>query len=271
MLSSVWFVGVTLLLLLMAASFLGYVLPWGQISFWGATVITNLLSAIPYFGPDLVFWVWGGFAVDSPTLNRFYSLHFLLPWLVAFFAMLHIWYLHSTGSSNPLGVSSSPDKIPFHCYYCYKDVFGFTVLLSLLLLVIILQPQYFLEPVNLIPANPIVTPQHIVPEWYFLFAYCILRSVPQKLGGVIAMASSLLLLVLLPLLPCSQAKSLAFYGPCKLFFWCLVTSFCLLTVGGSWPVEIPYTGVCSACSLFYFSSFPLLWLSKLVWDRILWA
>jgi len=254
----------------MAASFLGYVLPWGQISFWGATVITNLLTAIPYFGPDLVYWVWGGFAVDSPTLNRFYSLHFLLPWLLAFFVLLHISYLHASGSSNPLGLSSGPDKVSFHCYFSFKDAFGFTVLLSLLFLLILLQPQYFLEPVNLIPANPIVTPPHIVPEWYFLFAYCILRSVPLKLGGVIAILSSIFVLLLLPVLPASQAKSLAFYGPCKSLFWGLLAIFILLTLGGSWPVEAPFTIVCATVSFLYFCSFLFLCLSKLLWDRLLW-
>merc|ERR1719187_114479 len=169
------------------------------------------------------------------------------------------------------GLSSGPDKVCFHPYYSFKDVFGFSVLLSLLIFIILMQPQYFLEPVNLIPANPIVTPPHIVPEWYFLFAYCILRSVPLKLGGVVAILLSILILTVLPLLPFSSAKSLTFYAPAKFLFWCLVTTFCLLTVGGSWPVAEPYTSVCSAFSALYFLLFLSIPASKLLWDIIIWG
>lgn len=214
----VWYVGVLLLLLVIATSFLGYVLPWGQISFWGATVITNLLSAIPYVGNSLVTWLWGGFSIDTPTLTRFFTLHFLIPFVVSGLSMIHIFYLHQTGSNNPLGVTRLQDAVPFHWYYTGKDVFGFGVFLSGLLFLVFFNPQLLGEADNFIPANPLATPAHIVPEWYFLFAYAILRGIPSKLGGVFALLSSILVLMVLSWTHSQNIKGLAFYGLVKVSF-----------------------------------------------------
>lgn len=177
-----WIVGILILFLVIAAAFIGYVLPWGQISFWGATVITNLLSAIPYLGTDLVQWVWGGFAVDNATLTRFFTFHFIIPFIVAAFVIIHLLFLHQTGSNNPMGINRNLDKIPFHPYFTFKDITGFIVLLILLTILSLINPYLLGDPDNFTPANPLVTPVHIQPEWYFLFAYAILRSIPNKLG-----------------------------------------------------------------------------------------
>lgn len=202
----------------MASAFVGYVLPWGQISFWGATVITNLFSAVPYVGSSIVTWLWGGFAVDSPTLTRFFTFHFLFPFLVTGLACIHVFYLHASGSNNPLGVGSSSDSVPFHWYYSIKDVFGFCTLGSCLLFIVLFFPQFFGEVDNFIPANPIVTPTHIVPEWYFLFAYTILRSVEAKLGGVISLFISIIILLSLSFTHFQRIKGLSYYGPVKFMF-----------------------------------------------------
>jgi len=196
-------------------------------------VITNLFRAFPYVGSNLVFWLWGGFSVDNPTLTRFFTFHFLLPFIVSGLAILHLFYLHQLGSNNPLGINSSSDKIPFHWYFSIKDAFGFTVLLSALLCIIFFFPQLLIEADNFIPANPLVTPPHIVPEWYFLFAYAILRTVPSKLGGVLALLSSIFILALLSVSRLSLIKGLSYYGPVKGYFWCQVSVFVLLTLGGS--------------------------------------
>merc|ERR1719167_1759009 len=228
-----WITGVLLLILGMAAAFLGYVLPWGQIRFWGATVITNLFSAFPYFGPRLVTWLWGGFAVDNATLTRFFTFHFLVPFIVAAIAGIHIFFLHGTGSNNPLGVNSNAEKIPFHWYYRIKDVVGFVVMLSALLGLVLLDPNYLGEPDNFIMANPISTPAHIVPEWYFLFAYAILRSVPNKLGGAVGIFAALALLLIIPILNKRTFKGNKFYPLRKILHWILLLSFLILTMGGS--------------------------------------
>ena len=264
-----WFIGVSLLLLVMASAFLGYVLPWGQISYWGATVITNLFSAVPVFGVDLVTWIWGGFAVDNPTLTRFFTLHFLLPFVVSALSGLHIFFLHQTGSNNPLGLSSPCDSVPFHCYYHYFDFFGLGVLVSCLAFVVFFSPLLFMEVDNFIPANPIITPPHIVPEWYFLFAYAILRSVTSKLGGVLALLASILVLLVLSYTSWHLMKGLTFYGPVKALFWIHVVVFILLTAGGSWPIEDPYLGLSRVLSLLYFSFFPLRSILCYVWDAVL--
>ena len=266
MFKGVWYVGVILLLLVMAAAFLGYVLPWGQIRFWGATVITNLFRAVPYVGTSLVTWLWGGFAVDNPTLTRFFTLHFLLPFVVTAITIIHIFFLHQTGSNNPLGVSSLADAVPFHCYYSIKDIFGFNIFVGALLFLVFFFPQLLGEAVNFVPANPIVTPPHIVPEWYFLFAYAILRSVPSKLGGVRALVASIVILVLLPVSHYQSIKGLTFYGPVKFIFWMHVVCFLLLTAGGSWPVEAPYLYLSRALSLLYFSFYALIGLYRWLWD-----
>nr|BDA81284.1 cytochrome b [Rhinogobius similis] len=182
-----WNIGVILLLLVMMTAFVGYVLPWGQMSFWGATVITNLLSAVPYVGGTLVQWIWGGFSVDNATLTRFFAFHFLFPFVILAATVLHLLFLHETGSNNPAGLNSDADKIPFHPYFSYKDLLGFAIMLLALTSLALFSPNYLGDPDNFTPANPLVTPPHIKPEWYFLFAYAILRSIPNKLGGVLVL------------------------------------------------------------------------------------
>jgi len=252
-----WASGVVLLILVIASAFLGYVLPWGQIRFWGATVITNLFSAFPYFGEDLVTWLWGGFSVNNATLTRFFTFHFVAPMLVAATVVIHIFMLHRTGRNNPLGVVSSADKIPFHWYFTIKDLVGFITILAALIALVLFRPNLLGEPDNFILANPISTPAHIVPEWYFLFAYAILRSVPNKLGGVVGLFASLLMLLTLPFLNKNTLKGNAFYPLSKVLHWLFVLSFFMLTVGGAWPVEEPYVSTRRLFSFIYFSFFVL--------------
>nr|QNH73723.1 cytochrome b [Cissa jefferyi] len=248
-----WNVGVLLLLALMATAFVGYVLPWGQMSFWGATVITNLLSAIPYIGQTLVEWAWGGFSVDNPTLTRFFALHFLLPFVIAGLTLVHLTFLHETGSNNPLGIPSDCDKIPFHPYYSIKDLLGFALMLIPLLALALFTPNLLGDPENFTPANPLATPPHIKPEWYFLFAYAILRSIPSKLGGVLALAASVLILFLIPLLHVSKQRSMTFRPLSQILFWILVTNLLILTWVGSQPVEYPFTIIGQLASFTYFT------------------
>nr|UPL65557.1 cytochrome b [Artheneis intricata] len=265
---STWFVGIALLLLTMATAFLGYVLPWGQMSLWGATVITNLMSAIPYLGQDLVKWLWGGFSVDNATLNRFFTLHFLMPFIIAAMVMIHLLFLHQTGSNNPLGLNSKYDKIPFHPYFSIKDLMSTVIIIFMFSMIILLEPQMLSDPENFIPANPLVTPIHIQPEWYFLFAYAILRSIPNKLGGVIAMLMSILILAILPITNKSKFQSNTFYPINKMLYWMLIANLILLTWIGARPVEEPYiiTGQILTCSYFlYFIINPMM---LKFWDKI---
>jgi quinol-cytochrome oxidoreductase complex cytochrome b subunit len=243
-----WGLGVIILLLMMATAFLGYVLPWGQMSFWGATVITNLFSAIPLIGDPIVTWLWGGFAVDNPTLSRFFSLHYLVPFLIVGVVLLHLVALHRFGSSNPLGIErkSPRDSIPFHPYYTVKDAFGLAVFLLVYAGFIFYSPNFFGEPENYVPANPLVTPASIVPEWYLLPFYAILRSVPDilfieaKLAGVIAMFASILILFFLPWLDKSPVRSATFRPIYKLLFWVfLVDCVVLGWVGAQHPEGLP--------------------------------
>nr|ADB19736.1 cytochrome b [Scincella lateralis]ADB19737.1 cytochrome b [Scincella lateralis] len=253
-----WNIGVILLLLVMATAFVGYVLPWGQMSFWGATVITNLLSAIPYVGTSLVEWIWGGFSVDNATLTRFFMFHFLLPFIIMGASMLHLLFLHETGSNNPTGLSSNTDKIPFHPYFSYKDLLGASLLTLFLLSLALLFPYLLGDPENFTPANPLVTPPHIQPEWYFLFAYAILRSIPNKLGGVLALLFSILILMLIPLLHTSKQRGSAFRPPSQALFWALISNIFILTWIGGQPVEHPFIIIGQIASITYFINFLVL-------------
>nr|AMA06817.1 cytochrome b [Sipunculus nudus] len=266
-----WNIGVILFFLTMATAFVGYVLPWGQMSFWGATVITNLLSAIPYIGKMLVEWIWGGFAVANATLNRFFAFHFLLPFIIAALSVLHLLFLHQTGSNNPLGINSNSDKVPFHTYYTTKDLTGFIVMLSALTFLTLLAPNLLGDPENFIPANPLVTPLHIKPEWYFLWAYAILRSIPNKLGGVIAMFAAILILFALPFIFTSKARGMAFYPLNQILFWAFVTNALLLTWIGGRPVEAPYEFLGQIFTTMYFLYFILHPLLTRSWEKIMTA
>nr|AAX14584.1 cytochrome b [Trichopodus microlepis] len=253
-----WNIGVVLLLLTMMTAFVGYVLPWGQMSFWGATVITNLLSAVPYVGNMLVEWIWGGFSVDNATLTRFFAFHFILPFIIAAATIIHLLFLHETGSNNPTGLRSNVDKITFHPYFSYKDVLGFLTVLLALILLSLFSPNLLGDPDNFTPANPLVTPPHIKPEWYFLFAYAILRSIPNKLGGVLALLASILVLLLVPILHTSKQRALTFRPISQLLFRTLVADVAVLTWIGGMPVEDPYIVIGQVASFLYFFIFLIL-------------
>nr|YP_010485985.1 cytochrome b [Papilio dialis]UVW82144.1 cytochrome b [Papilio dialis] len=264
-----WMVGIIILFILMATAFMGYVLPWGQMSFWGATVITNLLSAIPYLGSMLVNWIWGGFAIDNATLTRFYSFHFLLPFIILMLTMIHLLFLHQTGSNNPLGINGNIDKIPFHPFFTFKDLIGFIFLLMMLSLLTLTNPYLLGDPDNFVPANPLVTPIHIQPEWYFLFAYAILRSIPNKLGGVIALILSILILIILPLTFNKKIQGIQFYPLNQILFWIMVTTIILLTWAGARPVEEPYIFTSQLLTLLYFSYFIINPIISKYWDNLI--
>nr|YP_009866796.1 cytochrome B [Hygrobates longiporus]BCG28128.1 cytochrome B [Hygrobates longiporus] len=248
-----WSSGIIILFLLMATAFLGYVLPWGQMSFWGATVITNLVSAIPWVGEMVVNWLWGGFSVSNATLNRFFSLHFLLPFILTFFVGIHIILLHEPGSTNPLGLKPNYDKMTFHPYFSLKDFLAPSMIFTFVFILMMLNPFILGDPENFNPANPMTTPIHIQPEWYFLFAYAILRSIPNKLGGVLALVSSIFILFLLPfkkkLLNSSKFSPLK-----KSIFWFTALTFLILTWGGAKPIEPPFEGMMQLFSIMYFMS-----------------
>lgn len=264
-----WNVGVILLFLTIGTAFIGYVLPWGQMSFWGATVITNLLSAIPYIGTELVQWLWGGFAVDNATLTRFFSFHFLFPFIIAAFTIIHLLFLHQTGSNNPLGINRNSDKIPFHPYFSYKDIFGFIIILISLTLLTLIGPYFLGDPDNFIPANPLVTPPHIQPEWYFLFAYAILRSIPNKLGGVIALVISIAILFILPFTNKFSFQRTQFYTINQILFWTIVITVILLTWIGARPVEDPYILTGQILTVVYFLYFIINPITAIWWENLI--
>ncbi len=262
-----WILGVVILLCMMASAFMGYVLPWGQMSFWGATVITNLFSAVPIVGDVIVSWLWGGFTVDNPTLNRFYSLHYLMPFVIVGVVVLHMVSLHQHGSSNPLGIDAKgpQDKIPFHPYYTVKDLFGLSAFLTIFAGFVFFAPNFFGEPENYIPANPLQTPPHIVPEWYFLPYYAILRSITfdiwflsAKLIGVVLMFGSILVLFLVPWLDRSPVRSARYRPIYKQLFWVLVIDCLVLGWVGGNPPEGIFVIIGQIATLYYFAHFLIL-------------
>lgn len=261
-----WNIGVIILILVIITAFIGYVLPWGQIRFWGATVITNLLSAIPYIGKTLVEWVWGGFAVDNPTLSRFFALHFILPFIIALLSAIHLLFLHQSGSNNPIGLNSDSIKIPFHSYYTTKDLVGFIILLFLTFIISLGIPNLLADPENFFPTNPLVTPIHIKPEWYFLWAYAILRSIPNKLGGVIAIFIAILILLISPLINTHKHRGYQFYPLSQIIFWTLIRTTSILTWIGGRPVEAPFEFIGKIATLMYFLLHLIIPISALSWD-----
>nr|AAR06181.1 cytochrome b [Polyrhachis turneri] len=267
-LHNTWMIGVMIYLLSMATAFLGYVLPWGQMSFWGATVITNLASTIPFIGNLIVQWVWGGFSINNATLNRFFSLHFLLPFIILFMVLIHLYFLHLTGSSNPLGLNSNLYKIYFHPYFTFKDLFGFMIFIFVFMIINLEYPYMFSDPDNFSPANPMITPIHIQPEWYFLFAYAILRSIPNKLGGVIALLMSIMILFLFPLIT-PKLKSFSNYPLNQLNYWIFINTFFILTWAGAQIIEFPYINISQIMSIIYFFYFFISILLLKIWDIIL--
>nr|YP_010585950.1 cytochrome b [Parapsyche difformis]UZZ43686.1 cytochrome b [Parapsyche difformis] len=269
MLTQTWLIGVMIFFISMATAFVGYVLPWGQMSFWGATVITNLLSAIPMIGNELVQWIWGGFAINNVTLNRFFSIHFLLPFIIMGMVIMHLIFLHQTGSSNPLSLTMSIDKIPFHPYYTLKDMLGFLIMFSSVLILSLTYPFMLGDPDNFIMANPLVTPPHIQPEWYFLFAYAILRSIPNKLGGVLSLIMSIAILLFMPLLYFKKIKGTQFYFLNKLMYWILITSVFLLTWIGMKVVEPPFILIGQMITILYFTYFLTIPLINYSWNALL--
>jgi len=264
-----WWLGIVIFLLMMMTAFMGYVLPWGQMSFWGATVITNMFSAVPLVGETLVTWLWGGFSVDSPTLQRFFSLHYLLPFVIFAVMFVHLWALHTSKSNNPLGidVKGPQDTISFHPYYTTKDLVGFGVFFLLLAYFVFFNPNYMGHPDNYIPANPLVTPAHIVPEWYFLPFYAILRAVPDKLGGVVLMLAAILILFVIPWLDTSKVRSSTFRPIYKQFFWILVADCFVLGWVGANPPEGNFILIGRLSTAYYFAHFIIImpivgWLEK---------
>lgn len=264
-----WIIGAILLLITIITAFVGYVLPWGQISFWGATVITNLLSAIPYLGNSIIIWIWGGFSINNATLTRFFSIHFILPFIIIFFTIIHLISLHTTGSNNPLGINRNFDKINFSPYFIIKDLIGIIIFIWIFIILTLIFPFLLNDHNNFITANPIITPNHIQPEWYFLFSYSILRAIPNKLGGVIALLISILILIILPILNNKKFLTIKFYPINKFLFWIFVITFIILTWIGIKPVEYPFIILSQYLTLIYFSYFFLNFYLIKIWDKLI--
>nr|UUK33555.1 cytochrome b [Metopiellus sp.] len=262
-----WIIGTMILLLLMMTAFMGYILPWGQMSFWGITVITNLLSTIPYLGISIVQWLWGGFSINNDTLMRFYSFHFILPFMILMFMLIHLMYLHQTGSTNPLSLNSNIDKLPFYPFFLFKDLFSMLIMLMMMSMLSLINPYLFMDPENFIQSNPFMTPIHIQPEWYFLFAYSILRSIPNKLGGVIALILSIFILFFLPFLMNKKIMGNQFYPFNKILLWMFLSIFILLTWSGAQPVEYPFKNLSQMFTLIYFLFFFLISFTSKIWDK----
>ena len=252
-----WFSGIIIIFLVMMTAFIGYVLPWGQMSFWGATVITNFITAIPYVGQYIVEWIWGGYSVNHPTLNRFFSLHYLLPFVLTGAILLHLLLLHEKGSNNPLGLNSYTDRLAFHPYFTWKDALGFILLIMFFFYIVFYIPLVLGDPENYIRANSLVTPTHIMPEWYFLFAYAILRAIPNKLGGVIALVLSIVVLIVLPFTHTSYSRSHLYKINYQILYWLFIVLFVLLTWIGSKPVEPPYISLSQLFTFLYFLYFSI--------------
>jgi ubiquinol-cytochrome c reductase cytochrome b subunit len=261
-----WNIGVLIFIISIATAFIGYVLPWGQIRFWGATVITNIFSAVPYIGSLLVEWLWGGFAVDNATLNRFFALHFILPFILVALIIIHLLFLHQTGSNNPTGLNSNSNRIPFHSYFSIKDILGYSITIIIFIILIIYNPNLFTDPENFLLANPLVTPTHIKPEWYFLWLYAILRSIPNKLGGVMAIVIALLILFILPITTRSNKQSSRFYPLNQIVFWLLITVWTLLTWIGGQPVEPPFIIIGQTLTTLYFIFYIVNPIIYIYWD-----
>jgi len=263
-----WITGVIIFFLTIITAFIGYVLPWGQISYWGATVITNLISAIPYIGNDLTQWIWRGFTINNITLNRFFSLHFIIPLIILMLIIIHLTYLHQTGSRNPIRINLNLDKIPFHPYFTFKDLYGAIFIIIIFLNFNLIYPFKLIDPDNFISANPLITPPHIQPEWYFLFAYAILRSIPRKLGGVLALIISIIILFIIPFLPIKKIKGLQNYFLNKIWFWLFIRNIIILTWIGAITIEYPFIQIGTLSSIIYFSYYLITPLIYIFWDKI---
>uniref|UniRef100_A0A5Q0RZ74 Cytochrome b n=1 Tax=Ptilonyssus chloris TaxID=2652178 RepID=A0A5Q0RZ74_9ACAR len=254
---NVWYSGMLLYIMMMITSFLGYILPWGQMSYWAATVITNLISSIPYIGMTITNWLWGGYNINNATLNRFFSMHFMLPFIMMMMIIIHIMMLHEKGSSNPLGNNPNMDKINFHPYFTWKDLLMLMFILYMMMYITLIEPNLTMDPNNWIEANMMITPIHIQPEWYFLFAYAILRSIPNKLGGIIMMLMAIMLVMMLPTYNYNMYKYNMYYISEKLMFWLFISSFLMLTYLGSCPIEMPFIKMNIIFSMMYFMFFLL--------------
>lgn len=267
----IWISGILIFLLMIITAFLGYVLPWGQMSFWAATVITNLVSAVPKIGTDIVVWLWGGYAVDNATLNRFYSFHFLFPFIILGLVFFHLIFLHDVGSSNPLGIEFHEfDNTFMYPYYIIKDLYGIIIFFIFFSLFLFFSPNYLGHTDNYIPANPLVTPTHIVPEWYFLPFYAILRSIPDKLLGVIGMLSSIIILFLLPFYLKFEVRSLNFRPASRIFFWFFLFICILLGWLGSMPANEPFVTISQIMTCLYFINFFIFLPFLYLFERFFW-